>query len=266
MGDTTDWVSGWRPGTVPPIAYSWMPGDEGEWTRAGTGFEQRELGLVEASKGLIAAVELRPDGQPVAADWVTNQADVAFLFVLAGSAKLTLPDGVRELTKWSSATLLRRGCYILSDVSADFRAIDIRVPDSTTDTAGSANGSWSGSVNDEADDQYVLANGPRSYFDYRDLQTRVPTEQRMHIHVVRATQAVAGGTGWHVHTMSQWFWVLRGNGIIRVEGKGDLDIKAGDCMCLGVGMKHDVSEFSDDYMVLEMCLPAEYETEAVEPS
>jgi quercetin dioxygenase-like cupin family protein len=87
----------------------------------------------------------------------------------------------------------------------------------------------------------------------------------MHIHIVRATQP--GRTGWHYHTMAQWFMVLRGTAKIGVQGHPTQPLHAGDAMCVGYGqdMRHNVVDFSSDYLVLEMCIPARYETVAVDP-
>ena len=75
-----------------------------------------------------------------------------------------------------------------------------------------------------------------------------------------------GGTGWHNHTMSQLFVVLSGWANIAVGGRGERVMRAGDAMCLRAGMRHDVPAYSADYTVLEMCIPADYETAAAAPA
>jgi hypothetical protein len=71
-------------------------------------------------------------------------------------------------------------------------------------------------VTREAPDSYEMGNGPRKFFLYRDLETRGETENRIHIHLVRATEP-GEGTGWHYHTMAQWFMVVGGTSNIGVE-------------------------------------------------
>ena len=67
-------------------------------------------------------------------------------------------------------------------------------------------------------DRYFAGAGPRAFFEYRDTGTRAATDERIHIHVVHATgTAVEEGTGWHYHTMAQWFMVLDGAADIRIE-------------------------------------------------
>ena len=36
-------------------------------------------------------------------------------------------------------------------------------------------------------------------------------------------------------------------------------------MCLQAGQRHNVSDFNDRYTVLELCLPADYDTTATPP-
>ena len=116
----------------------------------------------------------------------------------------------------------------------------------------------------DLDENYELGAGPRKFFRYRDLGTRGPSENRIHIHVVRATEPGAG-TGWHYHSMAQWFMIVGGESWIRVEDRPTEHIRVGDSMCIGSGehMRHNVAPFIGDYAVLEMCVPAEYETIAV---
>lgn len=104
------------------------------------------------------------------------------------------------------------------------------------------------------------ASGPRRFLEYRDLKVIDATKRRLHIHQVRAVNAPEGGTGWHVHSMSQLFYVFRGWVDIAVEKHGNIRMVAGDAMCIGSDMRHNVSKFSADYDLVEICLPADYST------
>jgi len=112
-----------------------------------------------------------------------------------------------------------------------------------------------------------MGAGPRAFFKYRDLGMREATAGRIHTHVVRATGEPGEGTDWHYHSMAQWFMIVGGTSDIRVEDKPRQTLIVGDTMCIGAGprMRHNVAPFSGDYAVLEMCVPAEYETVAVDP-
>jgi hypothetical protein len=67
--------------------------------------------------------------------------------------------------------------------------------------------------------------------------------------------------------MAQWFWILGGSAVIRVEDMPEWELVEGDAMCIGYGerMRHNVAPLTGDYAVLEMCVPAEYDTIAVPP-
>src|SRR5690606_8170998 len=106
-------------------------------------------------------------------------------------------------------------------------------------------------------ENYELGNGPRKFFYYRDLGTKEQTDGRIHLHLVQATEPGAG-TGWHYHSMAQWFMILRGTSTIAVEDHTYQPLVRGDAMCVGRGpdMRHNVAPFSRDYVVLEMCVPA----------
>jgi mannose-6-phosphate isomerase-like protein (cupin superfamily) len=112
---------------------------------------------------------------------------------------------------------------------------------------------------------YVAGNGPRPYFQYRDLGAQDVTDGRMHLHIVRATGTPSpeGGTNWHTHTMAQWYMVLEGEGNIDVKDHGRSQMHAGDCMTIARLMPHNEFKFSGDYEVMQLCTPGTYETTAV---
>ena len=51
------------------------------------------------------------------------------------------------------------------------------------------------------------------------------------------TYGTTGGTGWHVHSMSQLFFVFKGWVDIGVEGQGWTRMVAGDAMCIASDMR-----------------------------
>jgi mannose-6-phosphate isomerase-like protein (cupin superfamily) len=76
-----------------------------------------------------------------------------------------------------------------------------------------------------------------------------------------------GGTGWHNHTMRQWFYVMGGEAELEMEVNEKVDkmpLRSGDAMTVSKGQRHDVPTYTDDYFVLEMCIPKEYDTTAHE--
>jgi mannose-6-phosphate isomerase-like protein (cupin superfamily) len=56
-------------------------------------------------------------------------------------------------------------------------------------------------------------------------------------------------------------YVLKGWMKTRFEGVGERTLEAGDCMYQRPGIHHRVLDYSDDVEVLEITIPADFETE-----
>ena len=116
-------------------------------------------------------------------------------------------------------------------------------------------------VNRDVPAAYKKGDGPRSYFLYRDLGLSAATDRRIHIHALKATApSAAGGTGAHRHTMCQLFYVMKGWADLQVQGQPDVRMHGGDAMCIAAGLKHNVPAFAADYTIIEICIPADYDT------
>jgi quercetin dioxygenase-like cupin family protein len=267
---TADWATGWTAAEPLQLEYAWAPRDGGEWAdSAHGGLEARDLGLAAASGGKMGVNHLRAKaGAARDEDPIAHAVDFEYLYVLAGSITIE-PDGGEPVTLGPDDTVqLPRGArHRRTGVSDDFEAVEIVAPavyETTRDADVEAAGEPLFTF--EGPDAYTLGDGPRKFFNYRDLGTRGPTADRIHLHCVKATGTPGEGTGWHYHSMAQWFMILGGQGHIRVEDGPDIELNRIDAMCIGSGpqMRHNVAPFSGDYAVLEMCVPAAYETIAVD--
>lgn len=107
-----------------------------------------------------------------------------------------------------------------------------------------------------------VAGGLRAYREYRDLGIGKATGGRVHAHVIRTTKPCPeGGSGLHYHDVEfQMVMVLRGTSTVWFEGQGEVTFEPGDCWIQPPRIRHNVLHYSDDYEVLEITLPAEYET------
>ncbi len=263
----SEWKTGWTTDVPPNIGYAWAGSEDGDFLDLGDGFLRRDLNLERASDGALGVHQIRSAGTAQSTEWRALDVDFDFLYVLEGETTIELDDG-------STTTFAAGGCavhprlrrYRYAAFSDDFLAIHVTSPAQYMTVYGDA--PLPGTPDTRAPvythdtpDQYVKGNGPRSYFLYRDLGTKAFTDGRIHFHIVRATQA-GPGTGWHWHTMSQWFMVIGGTAVIRIEDKPHKDISAYDCGCVGSGpeMRHNLTKYSADYAVLEVCVPADYET------
>lgn len=226
-----------------------------------TRLQFRDLSLSQASEGALIGRHLRAGGIAAKSrSLIAQDAPFAFLFVLAGTVTQQVEGQQRvELRPLDSATRFGSGPRVEFGLSHDAELIEMKSSVSSVHLFGEGSRQWV--VSHESETDYLQGQGPRSFFRYRDLGVAEASQRRMHIHVVRAIQASGpGGTGWHSHSMGQLFYVLRGWGDLTVDQQPSLRLQAGDAMCISPRMKHNVPAFSTDYLVLEMCIPADYDT------
>jgi mannose-6-phosphate isomerase-like protein (cupin superfamily) len=108
--------------------------------------------------------------------------------------------------------------------------------------------------------------GLRVYRAYRDLGIAEATKGAIHAQIIRTTRPCPeGGSGLHYHDLEfQMVFVLRGRSRVWFEDHGEVEFEAGDCWIQPPCIKHNVMYYSDDYELLELTMPAEYETVQVD--
>ena len=107
--------------------------------------------------------------------------------------------------------------------------------------------------------------GLRTYFEYRDLGIVGATGGKVLAHVIRATEPCSGPGGYHTHDLEfQMNYVLNGWTRVEFEDVGEVRFEAGDSWYQAPNIKHEVLEFSEDFEVIEICMPAEFPTEPAE--
>jgi len=263
------WRDGWTAKEPADIGFAWTPDRSGEFVdRDGDGFAYSDLGLAAVSGGALSVARLKLHDPASVGRWRRLDNDFDFFFVIDGSVDVEGPDGtVEHLDKYSSAVHPRGYRYRLINPSTDLDAVHVTAPAALRPAAADAGGAESEPIyTHDSADAYERGAGPRPFFAYRDLGTDAPTDGRIHLHVVAATGPNELGTGWHYHTMAQWFMVLGGSAVTQIIGHPEqLPLKFGDSQCLGPGEEnsHNATDFSSDYRVIELCLPADYETFAV---
>ena len=117
-----------------------------------------------------------------------------------------------------------------------------------------------------AKDNPFVSGGLRVYREYRDLGIGEATDGKVHAHIIRTpTPCPEGGSGQHYHDVDfQMVMVMKGTSTVWFEGQGKVTFEEGDCWIQPPGIKHNVLYYSDDYQVLEITLPQDYETVQVE--
>jgi quercetin dioxygenase-like cupin family protein len=242
---------------------------DAQWTAAGSGIEQRDLGLGKASDGAMHGRQLRAArGEAELAEPLrAGGTHFHLLYVIEGKLTLQAPDGERIALQAGDCVhqpaLAQKYRVTLS---AGAQALELAVPvkpslDGKPFKLESDEHAAQPMINRDVAAAYLRGDGPRSYFLYRDLGVAAATDRRIHIHVLKATApSQPGGTGRHQHTMCQLFYVFSGWADIEVEGQKTVRMHGGDAMCISAGTKHNVPAFSSDYAIIELCIPADYDT------
>lgn len=109
--------------------------------------------------------------------------------------------------------------------------------------------------------------GLRAYSAYRDLGLAAATDGMVQAHVIRMTQPFEEGevSTPHYHDVDfQMVYVLKGWFRSEFEGEGVHTFAAGSCWIQPPRIKHTVRGYSDDCELLEIVLPAEFETVTLE--
>lgn len=272
MSSSNKWMNGWTADHHPDIGFTFVPADADGWVPGPwPGLEHLDLALGEASNGVLGGRRIRAASLDVPVDtgWHCHNADFEFIYVLEGSITIENEAGEHyTLGPGAAGIHPARFWHRRYGATPDLEYVHITAPsepwviddrDNVPSRELEPNGKPSYTF--DTPEAYTLGAGPRSYFKYRDLETAGPTDGRIHIHVVRATEP-GTATGWHYHSMSQWFMIIGGSSTLYVEGtKQPMTVL--DSMCIGRGMRHNVSPYSGDYAVLEMCIPVDYETVGV---
>lgn len=109
--------------------------------------------------------------------------------------------------------------------------------------------------------------GLRTYAQYRDLGFKEATSGLAQAHVIRFVPPCRPEevSKLHFHDVAfQMIYVLKGSITSEFEGHGVHRFKAGSCWIQPPGIKHKVLDYSDDCEVLEVVLPADFDTVEIE--
>ena len=103
--------------------------------------------------------------------------------------------------------------------------------------------------------------GLRSFFEYRDLGIKEATARKVIAHVIRAIPGVQAMPQRHHHEVDfQMVYVLKGWIRFDYEGVGEVTMTAGTCVHQPPGIRHTELGHCDDLELIEIVMPAEFET------
>ncbi|MEO8118746.1 MAG: cupin domain-containing protein [Rhodoferax sp.] len=110
----------------------------------------------------------------------------------------------------------------------------------------------------------IFERGLRSFFEYRDLGIKQATEGRVGAHVIRAAAGADFSSQPHLHkTTFQLVYVLKGWIEFEYEDQGIVRLAAGSCVYQAPEIRHREVGHSDDVEMLEVVMPADFQTEEV---
>lgn len=113
-----------------------------------------------------------------------------------------------------------------------------------------------------AGDTAFEAKGLRTFFEYRDLGIRAATEGRVGVHVIRARPGSESTPEWHSHVVDfQMIYILKGWFTFEYEGYGEVTLHPGACVHQPPGIRHREIAHSGDAELIEITLPAAFETQ-----
>ena len=111
-------------------------------------------------------------------------------------------------------------------------------------------------------DPQAFAAGLRPYARYRDLGIAAATGGLAVAHVIRfIPPCTAEARVWHTHAIDfQMIYVLQGWIVTEMEGREPETMRVGSAWLQPPNITHRVVDYSDDCEVLEVVLPANFET------
>jgi hypothetical protein len=112
-------------------------------------------------------------------------------------------------------------------------------------------------------DEDAFQVGLRAYAKYRDLGIREASGGMVQAHVIRLVPPCDPKevSKRHYHDVDfQMVFVLKGWIRSEFEGRGEVTMRQGTCWTQPPRIKHTVLDYSDDCELLEIILPAEFET------
>ncbi len=112
-----------------------------------------------------------------------------------------------------------------------------------------------------AKDTPFVSDGLRAFFEYRDLNIKTATGGRFGAHVIRARPGTKAAPEWHSHNLEfQMVYVTKGWVEFEYETVGKVRLEVGSCVHQPPGIRHRELAHSDDLELIEITLPADFET------
>jgi quercetin dioxygenase-like cupin family protein len=248
--------------------FAFHPLARAEWRNKGVRsfLQYRDLGAVDATNGKMKAEHIRAIGSgEMATGWHCHDLDFQFVYVLGGQVAFTAEDwGDVVLNAGDCAYIPPLTMHVETSFSPDFQVLEVTLPAefrTLTEKPVKQPPDRKMVVDHLAGDTFKAGSGLRSFLEYRNFGLAEATNSVVAAQIVRSNGPLKEPTGWHYHVLDiQFVYLLQGSVTAQIDGIGDFQMLAGDAMVVPSGMKHNVCNFSDDFEILEINSPAEFET------
>jgi quercetin dioxygenase-like cupin family protein len=226
-------------------------------------FEYRDLGLNDATNGLVSAQVMRLVKKPSSqSGWHCHPLDFQFFYVLKGSIRM-LTTGGGDVTLGPASAAYHPPFFLHNEVeySNSFEVIHITAPPIVTTiegrkalSAATRQRRWEPVYFPADSARWTSHAGSGSLFQYRDLPTGGPMARRVHMRVARATKPSRAGIGYEDLMNLGWFVVLAGSAAVQIEGASLRLIHPGDALSVGSepASRNSLTRVSSDFTALQM--------------
>ena len=235
-------------------------------------FSYRDLGIGQASSGRIVA-QINCANRALNEEGELHHHVVGHQWnlILKGWAKMKF-EGTGEvyLAEGSSIHMPPNIKHTFVSCSEDFATLEVCTPadfktvedpPETYDEAAQLSQHFSMQT---AEDGIFETQGLRSYLSYRDLGIAKATNGAILAHLIKAEYALTESSEEHYHILNdQFVYVLKGWSKVRFEDDEEHIMDAGTCFYQPSEIRHTFLACSEDFLALEVCLPADFETVAV---
>ncbi len=107
----------------------------------------------------------------------------------------------------------------------------------------------------------TFETGLRGHFAYRNLGMDTVTDGKVQAHIIKPTRPCSEPGDEHMHRLDfQMLYIISGWARMSFTGHGEVRLEAGDSWYQEPSMRHAMIEYSDDLELLEITMPADFQT------
>lgn len=250
------------------LAFNYSPAHIGFREGLRPYLEYRNLGLTDASGGILRAEHMRVKGGvgEIPGGWHVHKLDLQFILILKGSVRIRNDSGfdgvLGPLTAGFQPCWYRHHEYAFSE---DFEILEITSPavfetiplvGASTQMLHEESKPRQAHYDFDRQEAWKDCPLPRSGFSRRNLGLSSLTDGGFDAHLERATVPRGLKCPRNSHSVNEWMYVLDGSMLINADGLGSFAMGVGDAITIPAGMGYETSEFSENYLALVVHVPA----------